>query len=392
MGKKQINIGLIGYKFMGKAHSHAYKDVSLFFDIPIVPVMKVICGRHDVPLSIAQEKFGWQERITDWKKIISRSDIDLVDITTPPDEHKDIAVEAAKEGKIVFCEKPLANSLKEGYEMLEAVEKYKVKHAICFNYRKLPAVGLAKKLIEQGKLGKIYHMRAVYLQDWILDPEFPLVWRLQRKIAGSGAHGDLNAHLIDMARYLVGEFSEVVGVSETFVKERPLLIEKNDLNTGLVVTEKSDKKGKVDVDDATIFLARFENGAIGSFEATRFAPGRKNGQRWEINGSKGSIVFNLERLNELEYYSVDDPACVQGFRTIIATDASHPYAANWWPAGHIIGYGESFVNMVADLLNSIANHQMPSPNFVDGVKCQEVLEAVEKSIKQGKWIKIMSKI
>ncbi|HOJ30426.1 MAG TPA: Gfo/Idh/MocA family oxidoreductase [bacterium] len=392
MGKKQINVGLIGYKFMGKAHSHAYRDISLFFDTSVVPVMKMICGRHDVPLSIAQEKFGWQERTTDWKKITSSPEIDLVDITTPPDEHKDIAIEAAKEGKVVFCEKPLANSLKEGYEMLEAVEKYKVKHAICFNYRKLPAVGLAKKLIEEGKLGKIYHVRAVYLQDWILDPEFPLVWRLQKNIAGSGAHGDLNAHLIDMTRYLVGEFSEVVGVSETFIKERPLLIEKDDLNTGLVVTEKSDKKGKVDVDDATLFLARFENGAIGSFEATRFAPGRKNGQKWEINGSKGSIVFNLERLNELEYYSVDDPACVQGFRTILATDASHPYAANWWPAGHIIGYGDSFVNMVADVLNCVATNKMPSPNFADGVKCQEVLEAVEESIMQGKWVKIKSKV
>ena len=390
--KKNINVALIGYKFMGKAHSHAYRDVSLFFDTEITPVMKVICGRHDIPLSIAQEKFGWQERTTDWKKIVKRDDIDLVDITTPPDEHKNIAIESAKAGKFVFCEKPLSKTLKEAYEMLEAVEKYNVKHAICFNYRKLPAVGLAKKLIEEGKIGKIYHVRAVYLQDWILDPEFPLVWRLQKKIAGSGAHGDLNAHLIDMTRYLVGEFSEVIGLSETFIKERPKLIEKDDLNTGLVVTEKSEEKGKVDVDDATIFLARFANGAIGSFEATRFAPGRKNGQRWEINGSKGSIVFNLERLNELEYYSVDDPACVQGFRTIIATDGSHPYAANWWPAGHIIGYGDSFVNMVADILQAIAQNKMPMPNFVDGVKCQEVLQAVEDSIKQKKWVKVKSRV
>ncbi len=392
MAKKQVNVALIGYKFMGKAHSHAYKDVSLFFDLESVPVMKIICGRHDVPLSIAQEKFGWQERTTDWKKIINRDDIDLVDITTPPDEHKNIAIAAAKAGKFVFCEKPLAGSLKEAYQMLEEVEKNNVKHAICFNYRKLPAVGLAKKLIEEGKIGKIYHVRAVYLQDWILDPEFPLVWRLQKKIAGSGAHGDLNAHLIDMTRYLVGEFTEVIGMSETFIKERPLLVEKDDLNTGLVVTEKSNKKARVDVDDATIFLARLANGAIGSFEATRFAPGRKNGQRWEINGSKGSIVFNLERLNELEYYSVDDPACTQGFRTIIATDASHPYAANWWPAGHIIGYGDSFVNMMADIMNVFGTNKLPVPNFVDGVKCQEVLDAVEESVKQGRWIKIKSRV
>ncbi len=392
MAKKHVNVALIGYKFMGKAHSHAYKDVSLFSDTESIPVMKIICGRHDIPLAIAQEKFGWQERTTDWKKIIKRDDIDLIDITTPPNEHKNIAIEAARAGKFVFCEKPLATTLKEAYQMLEEVEKNNVKHAICFNYRKLPAVGLAKKLIDEGKIGKIYHMRAVYLQDWILDPESPLVWRLQKKIAGSGAHGDLNAHLIDMTRYLVGEFEEVIGMSKTFIKERPLLVEKNDLNTGLVVTEKSNKVGKVDVDDATAFLARFANGAIGSFEATRFAAGRKNHQRWEINGSKGSIVFNLERLNELEYYSVDDPSCAQGFRTIIATDASHPYAENWWPAGHIIGYGDSFVNMVADIMNTFGTKKIPTPNFVDGVKCQEILDAVCESVKKGKWVKINSRV
>ncbi|HPP66987.1 MAG TPA: Gfo/Idh/MocA family oxidoreductase [bacterium] len=392
MGKKQVNVGLIGYKFMGKAHSHAYKDVGLFFDLPAIPVMKIICGRHDTPLSIAQEKFGWQERTTDWKKIINRDDIDMVDITTPPNEHKDIAIAAAKAGKFVFCEKPLASTLKEAYQMLEAVEKNNVKHAICFNYRKLPATALAKKLIDEGNLGTIYHVRAVYLQDWLLDPEAPLAWRLQRKIAGSGAHGDLNAHLIDMTRYLVGEFDQVIGINKTFIKERPLLVEKNYLTTGIVVTEKSNKKGRVDVDDATIFLAQFANGAIGSFEATRFAPGRKNYQYWEINGSRGSIVFNLERLNELQYYSVDDPACIQGFRTIIATDPSHPYVENWWPAGHIIGYGESFINMVADIMNGFGKKHLPTPNFVDGVKCQEILDAVENSIKLGKWVKIKSRV
>jgi predicted dehydrogenase len=388
---KTMNVGLIGYKFMGKAHSHAYKDAGIFFDLPILPVMKVICGRHPVPLKAAQERFGWEECETDWKKVVSRDDIDLIDVTTPPNEHKNIVVEAAKAGKIIFCEKPLASKLSEAYKMFEAVEKYQVKHAICFNYRKLPAVGLAKKLISEGKLGKIYHMRAVYLQDWILDPEFPLVWRLQKDIAGSGAHGDLNAHIVDMARYLVGEFEEVVGANATFIKKRPLIQEKDALTTGLVA-EKSVKTGEVTVDDATLFLARFSNGALGSFEATRFAAGRKNGQRWEINGSKGSIVFNLERLNELEYYSVDDPASVQGFRTIIATDGSHPYAANWWPAGHIIGYGDSFVNMVADLFTSLAENKNPSPDFRDGVKSQEVLEAVEKSVKTGRWVKIASKV
>ncbi|HOK55920.1 MAG TPA: Gfo/Idh/MocA family oxidoreductase [bacterium] len=386
---KEVNVALIGYKFMGKAHSFAYKNVSLFFDLPVKVVMKVICGRTEKAVSQAKEKFGWLEYETDWKKVVERKDIDLIDITTPPNAHKDIAIEAAKNGKIVFCEKPLASTLKDAYEMLEAVEKYGVKHAICFNYRKLPAIGLAKKLIEEGKIGKIYHMRAVYLQDWIVDPDFPLVWRLQKQVAGSGAHGDLNAHLIDMARYLVGEFDEVVGINETFIKERPVLKAKEELETGLgEFKEKAEEKGIVDVDDATIFLVRFKNGAIGSFEATRFAPGRKNGQRFEINGSKGSIVFNLERLNELEYYSRDDESGTQGFRTIIATDASHPYAANWWPAGHIIGYGEAFVNMVADIFNSISKGENPSPNFYDGVKCQEVLEAVDQSIRERKWIKV----
>ncbi len=386
---KEINVALIGYKFMGKAHSFAYKNVSLFFDLPINPVMKVICGRTEKAVSQAKEKFGWLEYETEWKKVVERKDIDLIDITTPPNAHKEIAIEAAKNGKIVFCEKPLASTLRDAYEMLDAVEKYNVKHAICFNYRKLPAIGLAKKLIEQGKIGKIYHMRAVYLQDWIVDPDFPLVWRLQKSVAGSGAHGDLNVHLIDMARYLVGEFDEVVGINETFIKERPVLKLKEELETGLgEFKEKVEEKGIVDVDDATLFLVRFKNGAIGSFEATRFAPGRKNGQRFEINGSKGSIVFNLERLNELEYYSREDEQGEQGFRTIIATDASHPYAGNWWPAGHIIGYGEAFVNMVADIFNSIARGENPSPNFYDGVKCQEVLEAVDQSIKERKWVKV----
>ncbi|HOL22607.1 MAG TPA: Gfo/Idh/MocA family oxidoreductase [bacterium] len=385
---KELNVGLIGYKFMGKAHSHAYKDVNIFFDVPVRPVMKVLCGRAEEPLRIAAERYGWAEYETDWRRVVKRKDIDIVDITTPPNAHKDIAIAAAGEGKVVFCEKPLAATLKDACEMFEAVEKYGVKHAICFNYRKLPAIGLAKKLISEGKLGEIYHIRAVYLQDWILAPDFPLVWRLEKKVAGSGAHGDLNAHLIDMARYLVGEFEEVIGMSETFIKERPLLKETGTLETGLKDKEKTEKKGKVTVDDATLFLARFENGALGSFEATRFAAGRKNGQRFEINGSKGSIVFNLERLNELEFYSTEEPEYAQGFKTIITTDQSHPYAANWWPAGHIIGYGESFVNMVADLLTSVAKGKNPSPDFYDGLRCQEVLDAVEESIKRKRWVKI----
>ena len=390
---KDVKIGLVGYKFMGKAHSFAYRNVSAFFDLPVNPVMQVICGRNEKPLQIAKKKFGWKEYETDWMKLVKRSDIDIIDVTTPPNAHKEIVIGAAKEGKIIFCEKPLASTLKDAYEMLEAVEKYKVKHAICFNYRKLPAISLAKKLIAEGALGKIYHIRAVYLQDWIVDPEFPLVWRLRGEIAGSGAHGDLNAHLIDMTRYLIGEFDEVIGMNETFIDERPLIVEKtSELQTGLSDTEKSTERGEVTVDDATLFLARFKNGAISSFEATRFAPGRKNGQRFEINGSRGSIVFNLENLNELQYYSLDDPDYAQGFRTILATASSHTYAENWWPVGHIIGYGEAFVNMTADLFNSIGKDENPSPNFYDGVKCQEILESVDESIKNRAWVKVESRI
>lgn len=386
--KKNLNMALIGYKFMGKAHSFAYKNANLFFNLPMNVIMKTLCGRNEKPLKSACEQFGWEGIETNWKNLVKRSDIDLVDVTTPPNLHKDIVIEFAKEGKIIFCEKPLSTDLSDSYQMLETVEKYKVPHAICFNYRKLPAVALAKKLIMEGKLGKIYHMRAVYLQDWIVSPDFPLVWRLQKKIAGSGAHGDINAHIIDMAHFLIGDFEKVIGASKTFIRERPLLEEKENLTTGLAASAVASKKGIVDVDDTTAFLCEFKNGAVGTFEATRFATGRKNYQRFEINGSKGSIVFNLERLNELEYYSGEDDVHARGFRTINATNASHTYAGNFWPDGHIIGYGESFINMVSDMIFSLSNGKNPSPDFYDGIKCHEVLEAVEESVRLEKWSKV----
>jgi len=386
---KELRIGLIGYQFMGKAHSFAYRNAAMFFDLPVKPVMEMICGRSAAPLKAAQERFGWNRSCTDWKRLVGDPKIDMVDIATPPNIHRDIAVAAAGEGKAVFCEKPLASTLKEAYEMAEAAEKHRIRHAVCFNYRKIPAIGFARKMIEEGRLGKIYHMRAVYLQDWIMNPDFPLVWRLRKIVAGSGAHGDLNAHLIDMARYLVGEFEEVVGMHETFIKERPVLEKSSVLKTGLSERAKTAaRRGKVDVDDASLFLARFTNGAVGSFEATRFAAGRKNGQRFEINGSRGSISFNLERLNELEYYNADDPEGTQGFRTIIAMEPSHPYAGNWWPSGHIIGYGESFVNMVADVITAVGRGKKASPDFWDGIRCQRVLEAVEQSVRDGKWARV----
>ncbi len=382
---KKVNVGLVGYKFMGKAHSHAYHDVAMFFDLDAVPVMKAICGRDEKGVKAAAERFGWETYETSWEKLVKRDDIDLVDITAPSNAHKEIGIAAAEAGKHVFCEKPLALNLADAREMLRAVEKAGVKHMINFNYRTAPAVALAKKMIDDGLIGKIYHFRGVYLQDWIISPDFPIVWRLDKNVAGSGSHGDLNAHIIDIARYLVGEFDCVVGMEETFIKERPLT---EIGTTGGLHAKATGGKGEVTVDDATLFLARFTNGAVATFEATRFAAGRKNHNRFEINGSKGSIVFNLERMNELEYYNVDDPEGLQGFRVIQATDPSHPYLHAWWPPAHIIGYEHTFIHQVYNLMQAIAQDKMPSPSFVDGVKCQEVLDAVVKSIQEKRWVKI----
>ncbi len=382
---KKVNVGLVGYKFMGKAHSNAYSDVAMFFDMDAEPVMKAICGRDEEGVKAAAEKFGWESYETSWEDLVKRDDIHLVDVTAPSNFHKEISIGAIENGKHIFCEKPLALNLADAREMLQAAEEAGVKHMINFNYRKAPAIALAKKMIDDGLLGDLYHFRGVYLQDWIIDPEFPIVWRLDKSVAGSGSHGDLNAHIIDIARYLVGEFKSVVGMEETFIKERPLT---EVGTTGGLAAQATGGRGEVDVDDATLFLTRFANGALGSFEATRFAAGRKNHNRFEINGSKGSVVFNLERMNELEYYNVDDPAGLQGFRTIQATDSSHPYLEAWWPPAHIIGYEHTFIHQVHDLMQAIAHDTMPSPSFVDGVKCQEILDAVVKSIAEKRWVEI----
>ncbi|MCC6444070.1 MAG: Gfo/Idh/MocA family oxidoreductase [Armatimonadetes bacterium] len=381
MAKKTVNVGLVGYQFMGKAHSNAYRQVARFFDLDVQPVMKAICGRNEANVRAAAEKYGWESYETDWKKLVARDDIDLIDVSTPGNSHAEIAIGALNAGKHVVCEKPLANTLADTREMLAAAQKAGVVHALCHVYRKAPAIGLAKQLISEDVIGKIYHFRATYLQDWIVDPNFPLVWRLQKEVAGSGSHGDLNAHLIDMARYLVGEIAEVSGMMETFVKQRPKLAASDDRLGG----KASDEMGDVTVDDAALFLARFENGAVGTFEATRFALGRKNYNRFEINGSKGSIAFNLERMNELELYLASDPENIRGFRTIAATDSMHPYAGAWWPVGHIIGYEHTFINLMSDLFQAIAHGTPVNPNFEDGVRNQAVLEAVEKSAATRQW-------
>lgn len=369
-----INIGLIGYKFMGKAHSNAYRQVAHFFpDVALQPVLKVIGGRDAIAVAQAATQFGWEESETDWRRIVARTDIQLVDISTPGNSHAEMVIAAAEAGKHILCEKPLANNLADAKAMLATVKRAGVVAMVNFNYRRVPAVQLAKHLIDAGRIGRINQWRATYLQDWIVDPTFPLTWRLQKERAGTGALGDIGAHIIDLARMLVGDISSVTGMLHTFTKQRPLP------NNPAVM-------GEVTVDDAALFLARFDNGAIGSFEGSRFATGRANYNSFEINGSNGSIYFNLERLNELQVMFADDPPEVRGFRTILVTAPPHPYATAWWPHGHIIGWEHTFTHAIYDLLNGIALGQAPAPTFEDGVRCQAVLDAVERSAVSGVWV------
>ena len=374
-GGGEANVALIGYAFMGKAHSNAYRQVNPFFAPTLRPRMKVICGRTPSAVRAAAREYGWDEAATDWQEVVARKDIDIVDVSTPGDSHMEIAIAAARAGKAVLCEKPLANTVRDAERMLAAVEKAGVVHMICHNYRRAPAVMLARQLIAEGQLGTIRHYRGTYLQDWITDPNFPLVWRLDKKKAGSGALGDIAAHSIDLARFLVGEISEVAADLATFVKMRPL-------------PDNSKKRGRVTVDDASVSLVRFANGAIGTIEATRMAPGRKNYNRFEINGSRGSLAFDLERMNELELYLEADQPRVRGFRRILVTESTHPYVKAWWPPGHIIGYEHTFTHTVYDLLEAMARDKVPQPNFVDGVRNQRVLGAIEKAAATRRWISV----
>ena len=385
MAKRQLRVGLIGYMFMGAAHSNAYRQVGHFFDLPVEVVMQGLCGLGEAQLKAAGQKLGWCDYYeTDYRKFVTRADLDLIDIAVSNNMHAEMAIAAAKAGKHVYCEKPLAMNVAEARRMVKAVEKAGVKHAISFNYRGAPAVALAKQIIDEGRIGRIFHWRGQYLQDWIVDPKFPLVWRLQKEVAGSGAHGDLIAHLVDTAHFLVGDITEVVGDMKTFIKQRPRM----KATAGGLAARAAAGKGKVTVDDASVFLARFANGAIGTFEATRFASGHKNDNFFEINGSKGSLRFCFERMNELEFYDRSDPPHLQGFRTIQATDPKHPYVHAWWPPGHIIGYEHTFIHTVYNLVTAIARNKLPSPSFYDGLKCQAVLEAAAKSVTSGKWEKV----
>lgn len=370
---KRLNIAMIGYRFMGKAHSNAWRQVGRFFELPCEPVMKVICGRDQKGVRDAAHAYGWEQYATSWEEVVARKEIDVIDICTPGETHMPIAVAAARAGKVVFCEKPLANTLQEAQMMLDAVEANGVIHMLCHNYRRAPAVALAKRLIEEGRVGQIYHYRGTYLQDWVVNPDFPRVWRLEKARAGSGALGDLVSHSVDLARHLVGEMTEVSGLLKTFVTERP--------------TESGGREmAPVDVDDAALALVRFENGAVGTIEGTRFATGRKNYNRFEINGSKGSIAFDIESMNELELYEEEGPD--SGWRKISVTDPSHPYVSGWWPPGHILGYEHTFTHTVFELLKAVAEQKSPTPNFFDGVRNQRVLDAIERASDSKGWEKV----
>lgn len=372
----KIGVALIGYKFMGRAHSNAYRQVGPFMSPSLRPRLKVICGRDRQGVEETAAAFGWEEAATDWRQVVGRPDIDLIDISTPGDSHAEIAIAAAREGKAILCEKPLANNLAEAESMLTAVQEAGVVNMVCHNYRRAPAVMLAKQIIERGDLGEIRHYRGTYLQDWVINPDLPLLWRFQREKAGSGALGDIASHSIDLARFLVGEIAEITGDLETFIKERPL-------------TDSPAEAGPVTVDDAATALVRFVDGAMGTIEGTRLATGRKNYNRFEINGSQGSLAFNLERMNELEIYRLADPPGVRGFRTVLATDPdTHPYVASWWPPGHIIGYEHTFTHTVYDLLEGIDQGVSPQPDFADGVQTHEVMAAWARSAASRQWEKV----
>ena len=382
MAAKTMNVGMIGYKFMGKAHSNAYRQVARFFpELELVPTMKALCGRNEAGVQKAAETFGWDSYETDWKKLIARPDIDIIDIGAPGNMHAEIAIAAAKAGKHVFCEKPLGNTLEEARQMLDAVTKAGVYHMIWFNYRANPAVSFAKQLIDEGMIGKIYHCRALFLQDWLVNPQTPLGWRLQKEIAGSGSHGDLLAHCLDTARFLVGEITEVSGLLETFIKQRPEQASADDRMGGTA----SDVMGEVTVDDASLGLARFENGALGTFEATRYALGRKNHNRFEINGSKGSLVFNAERPNELEIYTEDTQAGTHGFRTVSVTGGQDRYTRHYWPTAHNIGYEHTFTDLLFDAFTAISQGKNPTPDFRDGYLNNVLLDTISRSAETKKW-------
>jgi predicted dehydrogenase len=375
---KVLNVGLIGYGFMGKAHSNAYATVNHFFDLQYRPILKAVCARSADKAKAFAATWGYESVETDWRKLIERKDIDLIDICTPNNTHAEIALAAAKAGKMILCEKPLAMTGPEGLQMVEAVEKAKVPNMVWYNYRRVPAVTLAKQLIDEGRLGRIFHYRAKFLQDWTINPELPqggaALWRLDAAAAGSGVTGDLLAHCIDTALWLNGNLDSVSAMTETFVKER-----KHNL-TG--------KIEKVGIDDAAIFMGRFHNGSLASFESTRYARGHKALYTFEINGEHASIFWDLHDLHRLQYFDHRDQGVVRGWRSIHVSDSDHPYMGNWWVPGLQIGYEHSFVHQVADFLKGLETGKPAMPDFRDAYRTQLVLDAILDSAKNGKWVQV----
>ncbi|MGY1831971.1 Gfo/Idh/MocA family protein [Geodermatophilus sp. SYSU D01180] len=373
-----LGVGLIGHAFMGAAHSQAWRTAPHFFDLPLRPELTVLAGRDRERATDAAARLGWASVETDWRRVLERDDVGLVDVCTPGDTHAEIAIAALEAGKHVLCEKPLANSVAEAEAMTEAAERAAargVRSMVGFTYRRVPAIGLARRLVADGRIGQVRHVRAQYLQDWIADPSAPMSWRLEKDKAGSGALGDIGAHVVDLTQYITGE--TVTGVSallETFVKERPLPAAAGSLS-GVA----GEGTGQVTVDDTAVFLGRFSGGAVATFEATRFALGRKNAIRIEVNGSAGSLAFDFEDMNVLQLFDGSEPAEVAGFRRILVTEPEHPYVSAWWPAGHGLGYEHGFTHQVVDLLTAIAKQEAPAPSFADGLQVQRVLEAVERS-------------
>jgi len=379
MSKKELRVALIGHQFMGIAHSNAFLNAAIWTELPVKITMKCLCAKDtEDNLKAFAGKYGWESYDADWKNVVKRDDVDLISIATPNHLHKEITLEAAKYGKHILCEKPLANSLSDAKEMLDAVKKAGIRHCCGFSYRFTPSMALARELVLEGKIGRIYHVFVRYAQDWIKDPNFGMVWRFDKNIAGSGPLGDLSAHSIDATRFITGlTFNEVCGNMQTLIKERPL--DSNNPNG---------PKGKVTVDDVAQFLVNFEGGATGCYESTRLATGRKNYNTIEVNGEKGSLFWNFEDQNYLMYYDNRQSAKEAGFRKINVTHDDHPYKGGWWPQGHGIGYADSFVIEVTEFVRSIANNEPFSPDFEDGVRCQEVLEAIEQSAERRSWVKL----
>jgi predicted dehydrogenase len=385
---RTLNVAMIGGGFMGKAHALAYAAMPMFFwPAPAVPVRKVVVDVTDELADEGRRRYGFEESSSDWRSVVSRPDIDVVDIVTPNDSHAAIAIAAAEAGKHIICEKPLARSGDEAKTMLDAVRKAGVIHMVAFNYRRTPAVALARKYIEEGRIGEIRNFRGTYLQDWSADPDSPLSWRFQKKIAGSGSVGDIGTHVVDLARYLVDEIAEVSALVRTYNKTRP--VQKGGLDKlGAAEKNTSAERAEVDVDDEVVTLLKFASGAIGSLEATRNAYGRNNFITFEIHGTKGSIAFNYERRDELQVMFADDPADARGFRTVYSGPA-HPYGSGLWPIPALgIGYSETKIVECFDFFTAIVSGKQPSPNFEDGYRTERVADALIESGESGAWVKV----